>query len=170
MAIKIGNSWVSEAAYAQAKQKTDKNKDGISQLQNLSKKYPDTNFSINTAPFHAKGTNNIAISPNILRQMESNPEKQLEYEALIYDCQSIQKSLSGTCTQSGKKLVAQGFIINSDGTLGSWSISSSNGNNNQFSSMLPKNDKKSWLSKVLDDSSYKREAKRGKTNSYSQLI
>jgi len=143
MAVKVGNSYVSEVAYAYAKQKLESDKkeeSGI--LKNLSKKFPETKFSSNTVPFKTKGINNIAISPKILEQMENDPDKQLEYEALIYDCASLQKSQNYYFKNNNIK--AQGFIINSDGSLSSWSISE----NKNFSS-LSKNNKSSWLSKII---------------------
>lgn len=151
MAIQVGKSWVSEAAYAYAKQKVEgagsqsKNDDV---LQSLSKQFPDVNFSANTKPFQGTGTNNIAIAPNILSQMKSDPDKRLEYEALIYDCASIQKS-APKFLSNGSKIVASGFIINSDGSLGGWSISQSGGEENRYSCGLKKDDKESWMKKMF---------------------
>lgn len=152
MAIKVGNSWVSEAAYAHAKSKTEKSKSDSNMLKNLSEKFPDTKFTTNTSPFKGTGKNNIAVSSNILQQMENDPEKQLEYEALIYDCNSIAKSLSKQSFQGGKKLVSQGFIINSDGSLSSWSVSKSDEKDTKSLYSLPKNNKKSWINKILNSS------------------
>lgn len=150
MAVKVGNSWVSEAAYTYAKTKQAETKEG-GMISRLSEKFPDVNFSTNTEPFSGKGVNNIAISPNILKEMESSPEKQLEYEALIYDCASLQKTLPATFSQNGSKLKAFGFIIDSSGGLSSWSISEPSGNKekNKFQCSLPKQDKKSWLPRIL---------------------
>ncbi|TGY98235.1 hypothetical protein E5329_00155 [Petralouisia muris] len=95
--------------------------------------------------------NNIAISPNILKEMEQNPEKQLDYEALIYDCANLQKTLPGTFQKNGSRLQAFGFIIDSNGGLGAWSISKSPGSKekNAFQCMLPRQDKKSWASRIV---------------------
>lgn len=148
MAIKVGNSWVSEAAYNYAKQAAESApQDGM--LQGLADKFPETKFSTNTAPFQGKGANNIAIAPNILRQMENDPEKRLEYEALVYDCANLQKSFSGKVSQTGKKLVSQGFIIDSNGGLSAWSISKSGGDTKRASCLLPRHDKSLWLGKML---------------------
>jgi len=143
MAVKVGNSYVSEAAYAYAKQKLESGKkEELSVLKNLSQRFPETKFSSDTTPFKGKGTNNIAISPKILEQMENDPDKQLEYEALIYDCASLQKSQNYYFKSNNIK--AQGFIIGSDGSLSSWSVSESK----NFCS-LSKNNKSSWLSKII---------------------
>ena len=81
MAVKIGNSYVTEAAvaYAQAR-KNDEKSENI--LSDLSKQFPDVNFSVGAKMFSGSGTNNFSIAPNILRQMANDPEKKLEYEAL----------------------------------------------------------------------------------------
>lgn len=154
MAIKVGNSWVSETAYAYAKNKvTDENSDS-SVLKQLSEKFPDANFSTNTAPFQGKGINNIAISPNILKQMENDPEKRMEYEALIYDCNSLSKSLSN---RDG--LIAHGFIINRDGTLGAWSISKSGSSARRNQYQLNRRDKDNWLTQILEKNKLTRKKK-----------
>lgn len=147
MAVKVGASWVSEAAYAYAKGRQEDSGTG-SMLSQLSEKFSDTNFSTNTAPFSGKGFNNIAIAPNILTEMEKNPEKKLEYEALIYDCVSLEKSQSSAWKASGRQ--AFGFIIDKDGGLRAWSISKSSGSKekNKSQCMLPKHDKKSWTSRI----------------------
>ena len=145
MAVKVGNSWVSEAALAYAKNAVENSgSEKSSVLSDLSEKYKDTNFMASTAPFQGKGTNNISISPNILRQMEQDPEKRLEYEALIYDCVEVQKS----GVSKGANVIASGFIINPDGSLGAWSISKSGGEKLRRQTKLDKKDKKSWTEKL----------------------
>ena len=140
MPVKVGNSYVSEVAYSYAKSKVEaenesvgtekKSSKGMSVLSDLQSQYKNLNFSTNTAPFSGKGTNNLAIAPNILREMEENPEKRLEYEALIYDCNEV---LSRP-TRDGIK--AQGMIIEKDGSLSMWSIGVSNDNTKSKSQML----------------------------------
>ena len=65
MAVKIGNSYVSEAAFAYAQGKIDEKSDNV--LGDLSKQYKEVNFSVGIQPFSGVGTNNISIEPNILR-------------------------------------------------------------------------------------------------------
>jgi len=155
MAVKVGNSWVSEAAYAYAKQNIESNKQKESDtLKSLSQKFSGIKFSTNTTPFQSTGTNNIAISPNILKQMANDPDKQLEYEALIYDCAELHKSSSSFF--SSRNIKAHGFIINSDGSLASWSISEGTGSKNKHSSLLPKNNKSSWLSLIIGEKTQKK--------------
>ena len=77
MAVKVGNSYVTEAALAYAQGRADEKSDGV--LKDLSKQFKDVNFSVGSQPFGGSGTNNISIAPNILRQMANDPDKKLEY-------------------------------------------------------------------------------------------
>lgn len=115
MAVKIGNSYVSEAAVAYAQGRADEKSQNV--LSDLSKQFPDVNFGVGTKPFGGSSTNNISIAPNILRQMANDPEKKLEYEALIYDCNNVLKN-----SANRPNLKAQGFVIDSKGELSMWSI------------------------------------------------
>ena len=118
MAVKIGNSYVTEAALAYAEGRADEKSENM--LADLQKQFKDVNFSVGSKPFSGSGTNNISIAPNILRQMANDPEKKLEYEALIYDCEN---ALKNSAKRPGLK--AQGFIIDGKGELSMWSISQS---------------------------------------------
>lgn len=129
MAVRIGNSYVSQQAYDYAKAKIDSEKSQGSEknsvLEDLSKQYPETTFAVGTQPFGGKGTNNISIAPNILRKMENDPEARLEYEALIYDCAEL---LKNEPTKHGNSTtIARGLIIGEDGGLRMWGISKSGG-------------------------------------------
>lgn len=160
MAVKIGNSWVSEAAYAYAKSRVNENtctddKNESTVLDKLSEKYPDLQFSTNTQPFSGTGKNNIGIAPNILKEMENDPDKRLEYEALIYDCNEAIKNMPDK-TWNGATIKSFGFIINSDGSLGGWSISESGGNTNRNRYSLDKNKKDSWLDEILEKKKQKK--------------
>lgn len=146
MAVKVGDSWVSEAALAYAKGKV--NSEAEDTLDELSKQYPEINFSTNIEPFSQKGVKNIQIAPNILNQMKNDPEKRLEYEALIYDCATgidmLNRSGGGFHTK------AAGFIINPDGSLGAWSISESDngGTKRKNRFKLDKNKKETWAETI----------------------
>lgn len=152
MAVKVGNSWVSETALACAKSKADS---GASvTLKGLSERYPNINFSTNTQPFSQKGTNNIQIAPSILAQMQNNPEKRLEYEALIYDC--AQLSYSGQINSNGH-IKAAGTIINADGSVSGWSISQDDaGNEVKHKTKLDKTKKDTWADKLKEKQTEKR--------------
>lgn len=115
MAVKIGNSYVTESALAYAQGKIDEKSENV--LSDLQKQFKDVNFGVGTQPFGGSGTNNITIAPNILRQMANDPEKRMEYEALIYDCNN---ALKNSANRPGLK--AQGFVIDGKGELSMWSI------------------------------------------------
>ena len=116
MAVKVGNSYVSEAALTYAQGRADEKSNNV--LNDLQKQFKDVNFSVGGKMFGGSGTNNFSIAPNILRQMANDPEKKLEYEALIYDCANV---LKDSANRPGLK--AQGIILDSKGELSMWSIS-----------------------------------------------
>lgn len=155
MAVKVGNSWVSEEAYNYAKEKMAERSSGEtsggSMLSQLSDKFPDLKFSTNTEPFSSNGKNNMAIAPNILKEMEEDPEKCLEYEALIYDCNNTQKSIAN---RDG--LISFGFILNSDGSLGAWSVSKASSGNYRNQFKLDKKDKNNWTEQILEKARLKK--------------
>lgn len=160
MAVKVGNSWVSEAAYNYAKSKVNENtcsddKKESSMLDKLSEKYPDINFNTSTKPFSGTGKNNISIAPNILKDMENDPNKRMEYEALIYDCNEVIKNMPDK-TYNGATIKSFGFMINADGSLSGWSVSESGGDTNRNRYSLDKNKKDSWYDKILEKKKQKK--------------
>lgn len=128
MAVRVGNSYVTQQAYDYAKAKIDSEKSQGSEknsvLEDLSKQYPETTFAAGTKP-GGKGTNNITIAPDILRKMENDPEARLEYEALIYDCAELLKN--EPIKQGDSTIIARGFVINEDGSLSGWSVGQTGG-------------------------------------------
>ena len=83
--------------------------------------------------------NNVAIAPNILREMEENPDKKLEYEALLYDVANLSPP------PASMNIKSQGVIIDSNGGMSMWSIGESR------SEKIPVNrDTKSWWAKMLE--------------------
>ena len=136
MPVKVGNSYVSEAAYEYAKSQTDES----ATLKSLSEKFPNLKFSIGTKPFSGSGLNNVAIAPNILREMENNPEKKMEYEALLYDVANLNPPPSNMNVKS------QGVIIDSNGGMSMWSISE--GKREKIP--VKRDEIKSWWEKLLE--------------------
>lgn len=124
-------------------------------LNQLSEKYPDINFNTSTKPFSGDGKNNISIAPNILKQMENDPDKRLECEALIYDCNQVIKNMPDK-TQNGATIKSFGFIIHADGSLSGWSVSESGGDTSRSRYALDKNKKDSWLDKILEKKKQKK--------------
>lgn len=151
MPVRVGKSYVSETAlsFAQAQ-----DFDGGNILQDLSKKFPNLKFSVGTAPFSGSGLGNVAISPKILREMQENPDKRVEYEALLYDVANLNWNKNPSVKSSG-------VILDGDGGLSMWSISKSDdGKNRRAKTALDKNHK-SWWQKILDDLNKKTD---GETN------
>ena len=136
MPVKVGNSYVSEAAYEFAKSQTDES----ATLKSLAEKFPNLKFSIGTAPFSGNGLNNVAIAPNILREMENDPDKKIEYEALLYDVANLNPP------PSNMNIKSQGVIIDSNGGMSMWSIGESR------SEKIPvkRDEIKSWWEKLLE--------------------
>ena len=136
MPVKVGQSYVSEAAYEYAKNQTDEG----ATLKSLSEKFPKLKISVGTAPFSGNGLNNVAISPKILREMENNPDKKLEYEALLYDVANLNPP------PSSMNIKAQGVIIDDNGEMSMWSIGESR------SEKIPvkRSESKNWWAKLLE--------------------
>jgi len=151
MPVRIGQSYVSEAAaeYAKARQKERAEADAAQEkggiFSELQGKFSEMKFSIGTNPFSGVGTNNVSISPKILKQMEKDPEKRLEYEALLYD-------VSNTDLVQGRNLKSAGWIIDDNGGLRAWSVGVSD-NRNQSS--VKRSDKKNWWQELLEKQSKK---------------
>jgi len=149
MAVKVGNSWVSETALTYAKAKADSG--AAVTLKGLSERFPGVNFSTSTQPFSQKGTNNIQIAPNILAQMQNDPEKRVEYEALIYDCAKLISDGKMDQAMSGSRVKAAGTIINSDGSVGGWTVTeSSDGSQTRSRTKLDKDKKDKWAEKLRE--------------------
>ena len=146
MPVKVGNSYVSEAAYSYAAARANDETEKSGVMKSLAEKFPNLKFSMGTTPFSGTGTNNVSISPKILKQMEKDPEKRMEYEALIYD---IAQTEVGTYP-AGRKLKSHGFIIGDDGGLRSWSISTSDDGTHRSQSSVRRSNKKNWWQQLLD--------------------
>ena len=169
MPVKVGNSYVTEAALAfaqkSAAESVDKEKakgkgtSGV--LAELSEKFPKLKFTIGTQPFSGSGKGNVAIAPNILKEMENDPAKREEYEALLYDVQQCTEGMSMT-RPNGNKLKAHGWIIHKDGGLSAWSIGSSEGGGSkpEASGRVNRSSKKAWWQSLLDEMKEREEARK----------
>ncbi|BAL83655.1 hypothetical protein SELR_19470 [Selenomonas ruminantium subsp. lactilytica TAM6421] len=146
MPVKVGGSYVSEAAYSFAKARATDKKEDSDVMKSLAEKFPNLKFSVGTAPFAGTGTNNVSISSKILKQIEQDPEKRMEYEALIYDI--AHTDVTGG-NMSGRKVKSHGFIIEDDGGLRSWGISEYDDGNRRQQSHLKRSDKKNWWQDML---------------------
>ena len=151
MPVKVGASYVTEAAYEFAKARRAEKEEGKEEkgkgvLKELKEKYPGLNITVGTGPFSGTGTSNLSISPKILKQMEQDPEKRMEYEALIYDV--AHTDVNGGI-MPGRKIKSHGFIIDDNGGLRSWSISESDEGNRRSQSHLKRSEKKNWWEEML---------------------
>ena len=164
MPVRIGNSYVSEAAarFVQKAKSEDagKGKKKSDTLGELSEKFPGLNFSVGTKPFQGSGMGNVSIAPNILREMENDPAKREEYEALLYDVQQVTSEIQ---TKRGDTtLKAHGWIIDKDGGLSSWSIGVSEGGDRKPEAAgVKRTEKKAWWQSLLDEIK-KKHARQGK--------
>ncbi|SEH25565.1 DUF6033 family protein [Selenomonas sp. KH1T6] len=149
MPVKVGASYVSEAAYEFAKARRaekEEDKEEKGGLKELKEKYPGLNITVGTGPFSGTGTNNLSISPKILKQMEQDPEKRMEYEALIYD---VAHTDVNSGIMPGRKMKSHGFIIDDNGGLRGWGISESNDGSQRHQSHLKRSEKKNWWEEML---------------------
>lgn len=169
MPVRVGNSYVTEAALAFAqksaaesvdKEKT-KGKGTSGVLAELAEKFPKLKFTVGTRPFSGSGMGNVAISPKILREMEKDPAKREEYEALLYDVQETTASLPRT-RADGSKVQAHGWIIHEDGGLSSWSMGTSEGGGSkpEASGRVNRSSKKAWWQSLLDEMKEREEARK----------
>ena len=79
MPVKIGGSYVSEAAYSFAQAQVKDKGEDTAVMKSLTEKFPNLKFSVGTKPFSGTGMNNVSISPKILKQMEKEPEKRYQW-------------------------------------------------------------------------------------------
>ena len=161
MPVKVGQSYVSEAALSFA-QASAEEYDGGNVLKDLSKKFPNLKFSAGAAPFSGSGRGNVAVSPKILREMQENPDKRVEYEALLYDVANLNWNQNPTVKSSG-------VIIDAEGGMSMWSISKSDGGTSRAKAKVDRNNK-SWWQQILDSLSEKRRAAAKKTSRVNILI
>ena len=93
--------------------------------------------------------------------MASNPEKRVEYEAVIRD----QVAAAGVWKSMNPNVQNAGFVIHSDGKSSGWSMSKPNGENgNGFFKVTVKR-KENWIQEMMSKLQEQREerAKKAKT-------
>ena len=107
--VYVGDKCVTSAAYQYAKQVTaeeTKEAKAGDMLNSLRERYSNLNIGTTTKPFSGTGINNLAIAPEILKQMASDPKKREEYEALIYDINHMIESTPVRMPGTGAKIEA----------------------------------------------------------------
>ena len=101
-------------------------KTAADELEYLSKKYSNYSF---VAANYTKGmqygsssTVNVAISPQFLSKMASDPKLEKEYEENIAAMQEFDEQNARQVAAGGWHVVAQGWAIDKDGGISKWSI------------------------------------------------
>lgn len=144
MAIEISNNYSSYASHytntTNNKKKTTESsttkettetscttkKTAADEISYLSNKYSNYSF---VAANYTKGmkygsssTTNVAISPQFLAKMASDPELEKEYEENIAVMQECDEQNARQVAAGGWHVVAQGWAIDKDGGISKWSI------------------------------------------------
>ena len=161
-AVELARAHVSEVKESGEKQTAD------TVLNDLKNQFKGTNFTVGTKPGAGIGTNNITIAPSILREMASNPEKRVEYEAVIRD----QVAAAGVWKQLCPNVQNAGFVIHSDGNSSGWSMSRPNGENgNGFFTATVKR-KENWIQEMMNKLQEQREerAKKAKAGKGAAVV
>ena len=133
---------IKEAVSKSENTETSTRSTAADELAYLSKKYSNYSF---VAANYSKGmqygsssTVNVAISPQFLAKMASDPELEKEYEKQIAGMQECDEQNARSVAAGGWHVVAQGWAIDKDGGISSWSI-------------IQKNDTKSHLQKMSEN-------------------
>ena len=109
------------------KQNENARKTAADELAYLSKKYDGITFvAANFRPgmrYGSSATTNIAISPEFLKKMANDPELEKEYTDQFENMKRLDEQNIKSHEAQGRHLVAQGWAIDKDGGMSSWSIS-----------------------------------------------
>lgn len=157
------NNNVYESTYAAQKSETAKNaetKEAVSKSENtetstrstaadelayLSKKYSNYSF---VAANYSKGmqygsssTVNVAISPQFLAKMASDPELEKEYEKQIAGMQELDEEFAAQQAAIGWR-VEQGWAIDKDGGISKWIIGHKDPNAKSYLQKMSENAEK----------------------------
>ena len=135
-------------------------KTAADELSYLSNKYSNYSF---VAANYTKGmrygsnsTVNVAISPQFLAKMASDPELEKEYEENIAAMKELDEQNSRQVAAGGWHVVAQGWAIDKDGGISKWSI-------------VQKDDAKSQLEKMNEKAEKIREENKAKKEEKAKL-
>ena len=109
------------------KQNENVRKTAADELAYLSKKYDGITFvAANFQPgmrYGSLATTNIAISPEFLKKMANDPELEKEYTDQFENMKRLDEQNIKSHEAQGRHLIAQGWAIDKDGGMSSWSIS-----------------------------------------------
>ncbi len=131
MSMEINNHSVSRA-YTGAVEQTAKTTQ--SYLNDLRRKYSDINITVvdfkserqeRNYMLGCSGGNNVAISSGIIEKMAKDPETAAKYEKIIEDVPKVFDELKERVeSEPGCKLIASGAMIDKNGKVTYWSVSS----------------------------------------------
>lgn len=132
-------------------------KTAADELAYLSKKYDGYSFVAANytygMQYGSKSTTNVAISPQFLAKMASDPALEKEYEGYLADMPRLDEQFSRSVEAGGWHVVAKGWFIDKDGGIGGWCVTQ-------------KDDTKSYLETLSENAEkiqkQKEEAKREK--------
>ena len=148
---------VSEEGYEYAKLQADRIKDGGTKggkgaremLKDLQKRYKKTKISMGTDAFKGRGSQNIAISQKVLREMAEDPDRRLEYEAMIFDTVNVQETMPKS--HGGSELVSCGAVIDEEGNMRMWTRARFDDNTrDKIKVKVNRRQKNSWQQRLLD--------------------
>ena len=100
-------------------------KTAADELSYLSKKYSKYSYVVANyfkgMKYGFSSTTNVAIAPQFLAKMASDPELEKEYEGYIADLQRLDKEFAEQHAAIGWR-VEQGWAIDKDGGISGWAI------------------------------------------------
>lgn len=140
MSMQISNNYSGYASTAYSGKKTAENtaaqktaesenasgKTAADELAYLTKKYDGYSFiGANYTyglQYGSKSTTNVAISPQFLAKMANDPELEAEYEKQIAGMRELDEQFRQMQAARGWRVDAQGWAIDKDGGISSWTI------------------------------------------------
>ncbi len=155
MGTMVGDIHAADTSYAKAAAGAEesKAKKTGNLLQELKKQFSDLNIGVGGSGRGAtfsSGLNNVSIAPNILKEMSEDPEARAKYEDVLNEIQGSWRNAYNLRYPGNGRRVYQEYFIMSDGEVGMMSISESGGSpQNPAVAKLPKDDKDSWLERIM---------------------
>ena len=144
--FRIAGNYVAAQAAAHVRSKLRGSSTGNQYLNKLSAQYPDLEFSVGAKPFGRQGIGNVTIDPATLREIESNPKKRSEFEAMLKDCNQCAKE---SAIMGKSKIVSQGFLLDANGELQGWSVTkNSSGTQSRFLTPLDRERPSGWFNSM----------------------
>lgn len=156
MAIQVGTNPAHDTTHTITQQKVHGQSGASISIQSLSEEYPGVSF-LTEPTQQGNGADadailySVSIPASLFSQMESNPEKRVEIEALIQDCVNAMKKSVRDLAGRGIEVTSCGTDLDDDGnpTMHSF-VKTGDNTARKFSVSLPKNNKNNWPA-ILND-------------------